>query len=202
MSTTFTQYSEYKRKYSLSELYTAYLFVPRAMIGLMGNRKSKVVDQHLVERVMLAVTEVNGCAACSYAHTKMALKQGMSREEIVSLLNGENSFVNQHEASAILFAQHFAESRGYPDKDFFKAIVKEYGDDKARIILSAAQIIIVGNMYGLPFSVLLARRKGNPYRDSTLSFELGLLIAGALVIPIALLHSLLRWVMGLPNIRF
>ncbi|MFC0273464.1 carboxymuconolactone decarboxylase family protein [Metabacillus herbersteinensis] len=31
---------------------------------------------------MLAVTEVNGCEFCSYSHTKIALEQGMSQEEI------------------------------------------------------------------------------------------------------------------------
>lgn len=196
MSNLITRYSEYKRKYSLSELYLAYLFVPRALVSLMGNKKSKFIDQQFVERLMLAVTEVNGCAACSYAHTKMAFNQGISREEIISLLNGEKTFVKTEEAKAILFVQHFADSRGYPDKEAFEVIVKEYGAEKARIILSAAQVMIVGNMYGLPFSALLSRRKGSVYKDSTLAYEMGMLIAGALVIPVALLHALLRWVVG------
>lgn len=196
MSNSIIRYSEYKRKYSLSELYMAYLCVPRALVSLMGNKKSKSIDQQFVERLMLAVTEVNGCAACSYAHTKMALNQGISREEIVSLLNGEKTFVKTEEAKAILFVQHFADSRGYPDKESFEVIVKEYGAKKARIILSAAQVMIVGNMYGLPFSALLSRRKGLAYKDSSLAYEMGILIAGALIIPVALLHALLRWVVG------
>jgi len=162
----------------------------------MGNRRSKLIDQQFQERIMLAVTEVNGCAVCSYAHTKMALKQGMSREEIVSLLSGEDAFVKKEEAKAILFAQHFAESRGYPDQETFEIIRKEYGAQKARIILSAAQVIIVGNMYGLPFSALLSRKNGKPYEDSTIGFELGLLITGVLVAPVAFIHSSLLWILS------
>lgn len=37
-------------------------------------KKKKIVNKDFVERLQLAVTEVNGCAACSYAHTYMALK--------------------------------------------------------------------------------------------------------------------------------
>jgi len=202
LSNSITRYSEYKRKYSLSELYLAYIFVPGALASLMANKKSKSIDQQFVERIMLAVTEVNGCAACSYAHTKMALKQGISREEIISILNGEKTFVKAEEAKAIMFAQHFADSRGYPDKEAFEVIVKEYGAKKARIILSAAQVMIVGNMYGLPFSALLSRRKGKAYKDSSLGFELGMLIFGALVIPVALLHALLRWLVGRANVSY
>lgn len=69
------QRDEFKRKFSFGELYRSFVFAPRAMRKLIGNKKSKLVDLHFVERLQLAVTEVNGCAACSYQHTQMALKQ-------------------------------------------------------------------------------------------------------------------------------
>jgi len=61
----------------------------------------------------LAVTEVNGCAACSYQHIMMALRQGMS-----------------------------------------KNMAK-----KAATFLSAVQIMIAGNMYGIPYSAFQSRQK-------------------------------------------
>jgi len=143
---------EYKRTFSLWELYRSFVFIPRAISKLIGNNKHKLVDKQFLERLQLAVTEVNGCAACSYQHTKMALAQGMSNEEISSFLSGGDRFIKPEEAKAILFAQHFADSRGFPDRDAYEAIVKEYGAKRTRIILSALQMIIVGNMYGIPLS--------------------------------------------------
>jgi AhpD family alkylhydroperoxidase len=155
-----------------------------------------------VERLQLVVTEVNGCAACSYQHTQMALKQGMSNEEISSFLSGAGDYTKQEEAKAIMFAQHFADSRGFPKKYAYNAIVEEYGEKEARIILSAAQTMIAGNMFGIPFSALLSRFQGKPYKDSSLFYELGMEIGGIIVLPIAIVHGFFRGLVGLPNQRF
>lgn len=193
---------QFKRKFTIRELYSALIFFPRAISKLSGNNKSKLVDANFVERLQLAVTEVNGCAVCSYQHTKMALRQGMSREEISSFLSGDGNFIRPEEAKAIMFAQHFADSKGFPKKYAFDSIEKEYGKEKAAIILAACQVIIVGNMYGIPYSALLSRLKGKPYKDSNLFYELGMLIAGTICLPIALIHSFLRALIGLPNQKF
>ncbi|MFA5656087.1 MAG: carboxymuconolactone decarboxylase family protein [Dysgonamonadaceae bacterium] len=198
----FSKGAEYKRKFSFSELYRSYLYLPRAMRKLSKNKKEKLIDQHFIERMQLAVTEVNGCAACSYAHTTFALREGMSNEEISSFLSGEDDYIKPKEAKAIIFAQHFADSRGYPEKEAYEAIIKEYGTEKAQIILSAVQMMIAGNMFGIPFSAYQSRRKGKPFKDSKLGYELGMQIGGILVLPIALLHALLMWIIGQPNMRF
>lgn len=199
---SFSQRVEFKRKFSLCEMYSAVVFAPRAMSKLKGNEKSKLVDKNFVKRLQLAVTEVNGCALCSYGHAKMALNQGMTNEEISSFLSGENHFIKPEEAKAILFAQHFADSRGFPKKYAFDSIVKEYGEKEAQIILSAVQMMIAGNMYGIPFSAFLSRLKGKSYKGSTLFYELGILIIGILCMPIAIIHGFLRGLIGLPNMRF
>ncbi len=196
------QRDEFKRKFSFWELFRSFVFAPRAMRKLIGNKKSKLVDLHFVERLQLAVTEVNGCAACSYQHTQMALKQGMSNEEISSFLSGAGDYTKPEEAKAIMFAQHFADSRGFPKKYAYNAIVEEYGEKEARIILSAAQTMIAGNMFGIPFSALLSRFQGKPYKDSSLFYELGMEIGGIIVLPIAIVHGFLRGLVGSPNQRF
>nr|WP_237713710.1 carboxymuconolactone decarboxylase family protein [Rhodococcus sp. P14] len=63
---------------------------------------------------MLAVTEVNGCGACSYAHTKIALGAGMSSAEIRNILAGVLDDVPDSEVAAVLFAQHYADTRATP----------------------------------------------------------------------------------------
>lgn len=194
--------SGFKRKFNLLELYRSFIYVPRAASKLMGNKKSKLIDAHFIERLQLAVTEVNGCAACSYQHTQMALEQGMSNEEITSFLSGDGNFTKPEEAKAIMFAQHFADSRGFPKKSTYDSIETEYGKKEARIILSASQVMIAGNMYGIPFSAFLSRLQGKPYKGSSLFYELGMLITGILFLPIAIIHGFLRALVGLPNQRF
>lgn len=189
----------FKRKFTLWKLYRSLVFVPRAMSVLIKNKKTGLVDIHFVERLQLAVTEVNGCAACSYQHTQMALEQGMSNEEISSFLSGKDSFIKPEEAKAVLFAQHFADTTGFPSKSFYDSIIEEYGADTARVILSAVQVMIAGNMYGIPFSAFVSRLKGHPYKDSTLFYELGMLIAGILCVPFAIVYALLRALVGLLN---
>lgn len=185
-------------------MYCAVVFAPRAILKLIGNNKSNLVDKNFVKRLQLAVTEVNGCALCSYGHAKMALRQGMNNEEINSFLSGEgeNSFIKVEESKAIVFAQHFADSRGCPKKYAYDSIIKEYGKEKAQIILSAAQMMIVGNMYGIPLSAFLSRLKGKPYKDSSLFYELKMQILGTFLFPVATIHGIIRGFIGLPNERF
>lgn len=192
--------TEYKRKFSLWEMYQAFAYVPGAISKLVGNKKTELIDERFVRRLQFAITEVNGCPACSYQHAKMALREGMSNEEINSFLSGGDSFIKPEEAKAILFAQHFAESRGYPKKYTYDSVVSEYGNKKARIILAATQTMIAGNMYGIPYSAFQSRLKGKPFKESSLSYELGMLVAGVLCLPFALIHGLLRNLMGLSNI--
>ena len=80
--------------------------------------------------------------------------------------------------------------------------MEEYGEDKAQVFLAAVQVMITGNMYGIPFSAFVSRTKGHPYKDSTLLYELVMLIVGIISIPFAIVHSLLRALFGLPNERF
>lgn len=194
--------NEFKRKFTLWELYRSFVFAPRAISKLRGNSKTHLVDPNFIKRLQLAVTQVNGCAACSYQHTQMALEQGMSNEEINSFLSGGSDFVVVEEAKAILFAQHFADSRGLPQKSAYNSIVEEYGREKAEIILAACQMMIAGNMYGIPFSAALSRLKGKKYKGSTVFYEQGMLLAGFLLLPLAILHGYLRALVGLPNVRF
>jgi len=192
---------EFKSKFSLWEMYRSFIYLPRALTKMIRNHKSKLVDNDFLKRLQLAVTEVNGCPACSYFHAKMALQQGMSGEEISSFLSGGDQFVKPKEAKAIMFAQHFADSRGFPKKYTYDAIVKEYGEKKAGIILSAVQFMISGNMYGIPYSAFQSRLKGKPFKGSSLFYELGMLITGVLLLPIATVHGTLRALIGLPNKR-
>ncbi|WP_378936781.1 carboxymuconolactone decarboxylase family protein [Metabacillus herbersteinensis] len=72
----------YKKIYNVKEFYVALYKGLRTFKYMKKNKKTNEMTPHLIERIMLAVTEVNGCEFCSYSHTKIALEQGMSQEEI------------------------------------------------------------------------------------------------------------------------
>lgn len=191
--------SSYKHKFSLIELYRTWVLLPYAIRKFVNNRKSQKVSSQFLERLQLAVTEVNACPACSYAHTYMALKEGLSAEEINSFLVGDGKWVKPEEAKALMFAQHFAEQGGCPGKEALDALEAEYGQEKADIMISAVQLMLAGNIIGLPYSALQSRIKGKPYQNSSILYEITMQLAAFLLIPPAFIHGLLRRLFGLPN---
>lgn len=191
---TISSRSEYKRKFTLKEMYQAFILIPTIITKLKYNKKKNLISKEFIERLQLAVTQVNGCAAYSYAHTHMALKQGMSQEEIESFLEADGKHIKEEEVKAIIFAQHFADTRGFPKEDAYKIIEKQYGEKEANIILA-------GNIYGIPLSALQSRIRKKPYKNSTLKYEIGMLVIGFLILPITLIHGLIRQIFGITNLK-
>ena len=165
-------------------------------------RKNKVMSSEFIERIMLAVTEVNGCAVCSYAHTKIALEQGMSEEEIGKLLSGDTKDIPAEEAPAIFFAQHYADTRGNPSRDSWQRMVKTYGAEKANGILGSIQVIMIGNIYGIAMSAFQSRLKGKPIGKSSLSYEAGMLMSVFVLFPFTLIGSLMSSLAKKPLLYF
>jgi len=177
-----------KKLYSLIEIYTILQKGIRTAPFMSKAKRKGELDSEFIERIMIAVTEVNGCAICSYAHTRMALEIGMSNEEIRKLLSGIIEDAPDDQIQAIMFAQHYADSRGEPSKDAWERIVKMYGLSKSMGILGAIRIIMMGNALGIPWSSILSRLKGKPDKRSTLIYEIAGIVFGPLLIPFAMIH--------------
>jgi AhpD family alkylhydroperoxidase len=107
------------------------------------------------ERLMLAVTSVNGCRYCSYFHTRQALQSGIGSDEINRLLTGDISGCPAEEAIAVLYAQHWAESNTHPDSEAVLRLQQTYGDEKAGAINVLLHMIRLGNMLGNTWDFLL-----------------------------------------------
>ncbi|MBN2300690.1 MAG: carboxymuconolactone decarboxylase family protein [Acholeplasmataceae bacterium] len=193
---------KYKHKFNVFDMYDSTVRGLRAFPFMILNRIKVRVNHDLIERLMLATTEVNGCEVCSYAHTKMALQQGFSQEEIDAFLSGSNAYVKESEANAILFAQHYADSKARPDKQAYVFLQETYGKKEAIMMVKTIQIMMMANLHGLPLSALLARLKGKPYENSTVLYELDMLILEPIVFVLGLIDATIRSILRRPFIRF
>lgn len=137
--------------------------------------RSGEVDKAFAEKIMLAVTKVNGCRYCDYGHTRAALKEGVSEKEIARIAKGELGEFPEEEAVALMYAQHFAETAENPDPEAYRRFVEYYGEEKARYIMAYIRMIMWGNLMGNTFDAVLSRLKGSPCENSTLCSELGVL---------------------------
>ena len=180
-----------KALYSLRESYTITYKAFSSFLNLKLAKKKDLISQQFIERIMLAVTEVNGCDVCSYAHTKMALEAGLTSEEIQDMLAGVNDDSPADELPGIMFAQHYADYRGEPTDESWTRLVEIYGIEKANGILAAIRIIMLGNAYGIPWSSFFNRFKGKGDKRSNILYELSMIIASIIFIPIALIHHLI-----------
>ncbi len=110
------------------------------------------------ERLMMAVTVVNGCRSCSYMHAKLALKAGISPEELRNLSTGAiPAEAPQDEWLALTYAQHWAESDGRPDPEIRQRLEESYGAERTEAIHIVLHIIRVGNLMGNLWAELLPR---------------------------------------------
>ena len=119
-------------------------------------RDGKISDSFR-ERIMLAVTEVNGCRYCQYAHAKMALEAGISHDEIKALSSGSFQNCPDEEVPALLYAQHWAEKNGQPDIDTRQKIVDIYDETTVEAMELAMRMIRMGNLLGNSWDYVLFR---------------------------------------------
>lgn len=178
----------------------------KAILSSLGNlalkKKSKDLGMEFKERIMLAVTEVNGCEICSYVHTKIALEKGLNGDEIQMILGGSSQTIPEDEVAAILFAQHYADSRGHPTRATWDTLIKTYGEQTPYFILGAIRTMMVGNIFGIPLSAFKNRLKGKPQRKSRLWYELFMMVAPILFFPFTLVQALLAELFGVPLLTF
>ena len=132
-------------------------FLAKNSENIRKTMKSGIISHGFRERLMLAVTAVNGCKYCSYFHAKQALKSGLSQSEIDTLLSGNIAVCPEEENIALLYAQHWAESDARPDSDAVNKLKEVYGDEKAQAIELILRMIRMGNLSGNTWDYFMYR---------------------------------------------
>ncbi|MCG9478687.1 MAG: carboxymuconolactone decarboxylase family protein [Actinomycetia bacterium] len=77
-----------EKLYTVKKSYRIFYDGLRTIKYMVRAKRNAELSTLLLERVMTAVTKVNGCPLCSYAHTRMALEVGISSQEIQSMFSG------------------------------------------------------------------------------------------------------------------
>ena len=145
-----------------------------------------IISKAFSESVSLAVTQVNGCKFCSYYHAKNALKAGMTEDEVEFLLSGGFDNAPKEQLEALLFAQHYAETKGNPDPVTSQKLLDTYGKEKTKDIMSHILVIMLSNLHGNTFEALKLRLKGQGIKGSSFWQELVVSINFFKIMPVIL----------------
>jgi len=116
-----------------------------------------LVPPDMRERIMLAVTQVNGCRWCSYMHTGMALRAGVPPGEVRSLLGACVDGCPDGEVTALLYAQHWADTQGHADPSARERLVEAYSPERAEAIERVVRTMNTANLVGNTIDAVMSR---------------------------------------------
>ncbi|MGD2057805.1 MAG: carboxymuconolactone decarboxylase family protein [Anaerolineales bacterium] len=152
--------------------------------------RSETLERDFSERIMLAVTQVNGCRYCEYGHSMAALRVGVTEQELAAIKTGELNESSAYEVPALRFAQHYAAEGGAPDDQALEALILNYGEARAARILLTIRMITIGNLLGNTFDAVLYRLRGRQVASGSVLQEISVLLLAVFSIPILLLIGL------------
>ncbi|NLO28028.1 MAG: carboxymuconolactone decarboxylase family protein [Actinobacteria bacterium] len=150
---------EYPRRFYRRPLHLAHDLraVRRTRRRIKRLHGGESIDRAFRERLMLTVTEVNGCRYCAYVHAKAALAVGVTDTDIIALTAGSLQGCPPEQVPALLYAQHWAETDAEPDSEARERIIEIYGEAKIEAVELALRMIRVGNLMGNTVDYLLHR---------------------------------------------
>lgn len=125
------------------------------------------------EKILIVTSAVNECTYCSWFHAKQAVASGVSAAEVGDMFQLQfHANASPRELTALLYAQHYAETDRSPDAEMTARLFDEYGERTANHILALIRAIYFGNLFGNTWDAVLSRFKGNPAKGSSVTFEL------------------------------
>ena len=188
-----------KRIFTMKEHFKIMNHAAKGFGMLLDVKKYKLFDKKFKERIMLAVTEVNGCELCSYVHTRISLSTGMNSDEIKGILNGSKSNIPDYELVGVLFGEHYADSKENPDKEVIDRLILEYGRDKAKIICAVLGMITLTNSMGISMGLFKERLMFKRVKGSKIINELGIPVLTMTVFPMLFIYHKIKSIFKTPS---
>lgn len=148
----------------------------------------------LREKVMVGVSSVNDCRYCSWAHTGLALANGVNLDHLTQVLdNGTFGTVTDREATAILFGKHFADTVRRPTSEAQAALARHFSAYQRLEIMSYIHFIYYSNLSGNSADAWVSRLSGRKVRNGhPVAEAIAGLIAAPILFPGWLISKLIR----------
>lgn len=181
---------EHKRKFTVLEQIPIIYKASLSFLFLKLFKKKNGMNFKFKERIMLAVTEVNGCTMCSYVHTKLATKAGLSSSDIKEILAGDLEGVPKEEALGVLFAKDYAFNKEKVDQTFYQKLVETYGKRRARSILGVTHVITMTNGMGVSLDLLKQTLTFKHVKGSNVLNELLIPLTTMILFPVFLILNI------------
>jgi AhpD family alkylhydroperoxidase len=144
----------YYRKWGA--FWTDLKFLLRQQDQIRQVMRSGLIPPAFRERLMLAVTEVNGCRYCRTFHVGQAKQAGIPISEITEYLKGcIPEEVPDEQKLAICYAQHWAENETQADPDLISQMIEAYGESEFQAINILLRMIWMGNLLGNTWDYIL-----------------------------------------------
>ncbi|MDY0210805.1 MAG: hypothetical protein RBQ91_05295 [Acholeplasma sp.] len=128
---------------------------------------------------------------CSYVHTKLASKAGLSDNDIKQMFEGALEGVPEKQSLGVLFAKDYAYSKEVVDKAFYARLIEHYGINQARAILAASEFITMTNSMGISMALLKSTLTFKHVKGSNLLNEWLIPLFTMLLFPLFLVVNLL-----------
>lgn len=175
------------RIFTIKEVFHIMGMATESFDDLKIAKENGLIDDQLQDKIMLTVTDVNGCELCRVFHTKNAQKHGMSEEEVEEITSVGFVINISEEAIALNFARLYSEKDGKYTEAEWDELVESYGEEKAKGILGAIRVITAGNAIGIPLGAFGNRLKLKPVKGSTFWNEISTILC---IIPFSIFFAI------------
>jgi AhpD family alkylhydroperoxidase len=150
--------------------------------------RAKRVTLAFAEKIRLVTSAVNQCVLCTRLHSELAQHVGIDSNEICALLNNDlhgGALADETELTALLYAQHYAESNCNPEPARTRQLQDYYGQKTAGDIVLVIRLINFFNPIGNTLEAFVSRIMGHKSSGSSLLFEiLVVLISVPIAVPV------------------
>lgn len=123
------------------------------------------------QRLWLVVTSVNDCRYCRYLHSTIALRHGVSFEEVKTLSAGVITDSPAEELPWLLYGLNWAKQDGRTDPDARARLLVSDGRRTVRLLELVLRIIRFCNLFGSTWDLMLLKLSRGR-RDVNCPFEL------------------------------
>lgn len=162
-----------KRSFNLISLFSSTVSVFKFLPWIIWAYMLRGFSMVFCERILLVVSGVNACSYCSWFHSHIALRNGLSSNEVEQLLNQLiPQGAEEKDITALLFALHYAQSGGKPLAAEIQYLREDYTLTQAKGIQGLCAVIHFGNLCGNTFDAFISRLQGKPAGDSSLLIEI------------------------------